>query len=306
MRTLIRLALNGVSALSPRLGGKLAFALFCRPLGRGKVRQVEQAVDAAARRESLVVNGKRVVVYRWGSGERPVLLVHGWQSRASRYAAFVVRLLELGFSPIAFDAPGHGESTGTRTTILEYEEIMRTLDSRHGPFEAVVAHSFGVISTFHALRSGVRARRLVAISGVCEFTYLLEEFTRQVGLGHRAEGALRRRVERLLAPGSVDIWTRFSASYDRVPAEVLVIHDEDDQVVQPSQAKLIAAAHDARLVITQGLGHRKVLAEPAVLEPALAFLAAPADSVAALQPRRPSFDNHPVDPAAGHKSATIY
>jgi hypothetical protein len=32
------------------------------------------------------VGGKRAVTYTWGDGDRPVLLVHGWESRASRSA----------------------------------------------------------------------------------------------------------------------------------------------------------------------------------------------------------------------------
>src|SRR5439155_20708813 len=98
------------------------FALWRRPLARGRVRPEEQSVHDTARVE--VVGGfgdgtaEAVKTYAWGDGERPVLLVHGWRSRASRYAGFVTRLLELGYSPVSYDAPAHGDSGGEVTSIL--------------------------------------------------------------------------------------------------------------------------------------------------------------------------------------------
>ncbi|MEU3456159.1 alpha/beta fold hydrolase [Micromonospora sp. NPDC006766] len=101
----------------------------------------------------------------------------------------------LGFSPVTFDAPGHGDSGGTSMTILEYEEVIRHLQGRYGRFEAVIAHSFGVPCALHDLRNGIGAGRLVAVSGVAEFGFLVDEFSRQLGLSGRVqqEGAAGTR-----------------------------------------------------------------------------------------------------------------
>src|SRR6266516_1421498 len=104
MRKPIRVGLSTIGMFSPRLAGRLAFQLWRRPFARGHVRESERAIHAAARVETI----DGVVTYAWGDGRRPVLLVHGWRSRASRYAGFVARLLELGYSPVSYDAPGHG------------------------------------------------------------------------------------------------------------------------------------------------------------------------------------------------------
>ena len=76
------------------------------------MREPERAIHDLARTSSITVNDKRVAVYAWGDGGRPVLLVHGWQSRAARFASFVRPLIDRGFSPISFDAPANGDSTG--------------------------------------------------------------------------------------------------------------------------------------------------------------------------------------------------
>ena len=275
--TLLRTVLNAASLPAPRTAGRAAFALFLRPGRRSRVRTTEREVHDRAVTDELTVNGKRVVVYRWGDGARPVLLVHGWQSRASRFAPFVPRLQALGLSPVSFDAPGHGDSGGRTTTILEYREVIRRLQETYGTFDSVIAHSFGVSCAYLALREGVRAGRLVAVAGVARFGYLPAAFCARLGLNGRIERDLRRRIEQELFAGAGDIWERFDATRDpaAVPLPVLAVHDEDDTVVGIDQAYRLKAAYGDRLdlLVTRGLGHRRILADPAVIDNAIGFLA---------------------------------
>ncbi|MFG1626693.1 alpha/beta hydrolase [Kribbella sp. NPDC049227] len=268
MKQLIRAGLSTVERFSPRLAGRLAFALWRRPLGRGRVRESERSIHEAARVE--VVDG--VVTYTWGDGRRPVLLVHGWRSRASRYAGFVARLLELGYSPVSFDAPGHGDTPGPIVSILGYQRIIRGLEERHGPFEGVIAHSLGVPFALYAVREGVAARRLVMISGVAEFGYLADTFCRELGLGPKTNKALRRSIERGYFDGDQQIWDRFSVA--TADADLLVIHNDEDDVVDPRQARVLLRAYGPRahFLATTGLGHRRIMTDPEVITEAVAFL----------------------------------
>jgi pimeloyl-ACP methyl ester carboxylesterase len=275
---LVRTALNATSLVAPRMAGRAAFELFRHPIRRGRLRAAEREVHHGAQVEQLAVNGKRVTAYRWGDCSRPVLLLHGWQSRTSRYAPLVPQLRALGFSPIGFDAPGHGESAGRATTILEYRELIGQLQDRYGPFEAIVAHSFGVTCAFLALRTGIRAERLVAVAGVTEGRFLVDGFRAQLGLDARTERDLTRRIEQDLFPGLDAIWERFDAAHrpEEVGVPVLVVHDEDDSMVPPAQAHRLKAAYgdQVELLITRGLGHRRILTEPIVLDHVVGFLAA--------------------------------
>ncbi|RAJ38679.1 alpha-beta hydrolase superfamily lysophospholipase [Kitasatospora sp. SolWspMP-SS2h] len=277
---LLRTALNATSLVATAPPGRVAYELFRRPLRRSRVRTAERELHDRATTEELTVNGKRVRAYRWGDGRRPVLLVHGWQSRASRFAPYVRGLLDLGMSPVAFDAPGHGDSAGRATTILEYRELIGRLAERHGPFEGAVAHSFGVCCTFLAMAEGVPVGRLVAVAGVAEFGFLVEGFAAGLGLNDRLRADLARRVEQVLLPDAGDVRRRFDATHrpERVGAPILVVHDEGDEVVPLRQAHLLRAAYgeeQLRLITTRGLGHRRVLSEPTVVDNALAFLAEP-------------------------------
>jgi pimeloyl-ACP methyl ester carboxylesterase len=272
---LLRTVLNATSHVAPGLAGRAAFALFARPLGRSRPRPSERELLALARTGRLTVNGKNVVTYLWGDGDRPVLLVHGWSSRGSRFADFVTALRDKGYSPVVFDAPGHGDSAGRATTILEYREIIRQLHARHGDFEAVVAHSFGVLAAFFALRGEVVARRIVGIGGVGSFDYLVDGFCAGLGLRDRIKHELRRHIEGLLFPGEPEIWRRFNVTYrpEEIGVPVLLFHDQDDDMVPTAQSQIITDAHGerARLVVTQGLGHRRILADPEVVAEAVDF-----------------------------------
>ncbi|MDI1462557.1 alpha/beta hydrolase [Catellatospora sp. KI3] len=265
--------LNATAVLAPPLGRAVAYKLFFRPTGRAQVHPREQDVHAAATVGELDFDGVPVATYAWGDGRRPVLLVHGWSSRASRYAGMVTDLLHRGFSPVAFDAPGHGSSGGTSTNLLQYERIMRMLQQRHGGFAAVVAHSFGVPCAFHALRNGLRADRLVAVSGPAEFDHLVTEFTRQLGLRRSLSEHLRARSVRDI--GVPDLWTRFSSTYEptAVTVPLLIVHDEDDDVVEVGHGRRLHAAYPgSRLLVTSGLGHRRILGDPRIVAPVGAFL----------------------------------
>ncbi|MFF6841469.1 alpha/beta fold hydrolase [Streptomyces tanashiensis] len=281
MAPLIRTALNTTARVAPGPAGRWAFRLFVRPLGRAKVKPGERMLLAAARTGTLHVRGEEVVTYAWGDGRRPVLLVHGWSSRASRLGAFAEELLARGYSPVAFDAPGHGDSPGKASNIAEYREIIRELHARHGDFEAVVAHSFGVLASLFALRDGVRTARFVGLGGVGSFSMLLEGFRAGLRLDERVVRAMRGYVERRLVPGEPGVWDRFGADHapDELGAPVLLFHDEGDDMVPLAQARFLARAHGdrARLVVTRGLGHRRILTDPGVVAEAVAFATAGSD-----------------------------
>ncbi|MFJ4189978.1 alpha/beta hydrolase [Kitasatospora sp. NPDC089509] len=277
-RALIRTTLNPTARIAPGLAGRAAFELFRHPLRRSRVRPAEQEVHRRAAREPLTVGGSQVVGYRWGSGERPVLLLHGWRSRASRFAPFVPRLQALGLSVLAFDAPGHGDSGGRATSVLEYRELALRLQERYGPFEAVVAHSLGVCAAFGALGDGLRAGRLAAVSGVSEVGFFPSAFCAGLGLDGTVERALRQRIEQDLFGGDAGVWERYDAAARAavIGLPVLVLHDEGDEVVPIGQAHRLERAYGDRLdlVVTRGLGHRRIVREPAVVDQVIGFISA--------------------------------
>jgi len=270
----IRRRLNAISYLSPRLAGHYAFPLFVRTGPRAPVRPAEQPVHDLATVYRLSVDGRRLAVYRWGDSGRRVLLMHGFEGRASNMAAFAVGLHRLGMTAVAFDNFGHGDSEGTRATIVDVAGAVRAVTAEYGPFHGIVAHSFGGLCAYHAVRSGVDVQRMVTIGAVCDFGNLPEWFSGRLRLRPQITAELRRRSEEFFRP-ETDIWERFSATHraEEWKVPLLVIHDENDKEIAVAQGRKIAAGYErAEYLETKGLGHRRILADQNVVSAAVEFV----------------------------------
>jgi len=264
-----------ITVFSTSLAVAVAFRFLRYPTGRSKLRQNERAILASAVHKTLRNNAVDVHTYQWGDGRRPVLLIHGWESRGSRFSPLVRQLVLDGFSPITFDLPGHGDSGGKTTTIIECKDICLELSKRFGEFEAVIAHSIGVLCAFYVIKNSVKSKRIVAIGGVAEFRYLIEKFCRTFKVPASVKLGLTRRVEGLFTPID-NIWERFSVDYaaEQLTQPVLVVHDHDDEIVNFDQGEKIAASfnNQAQVLYTRGLGHKRVLADVQVVETVGQFL----------------------------------
>lgn len=266
-----------LNALPAALSSELAYRAWGSLGTPEAVHERDRAVHERAVTDELDVLGKRVVTYRWGAGPRVILLVHGWRSRASRLSALVQALEGPDVTALAFDAPGNGDSAGLRTTVLDYAEAIHQLGEQYGQFQAVVAHSFGVLATFLAVREGAATRRVVAISGMHSADRLVREFSRQLGLSGAVERRLRDKIGRRTFTIVDAPWERFVSRLDDAAVPLLLVHDSGDQVVPPGELDLIAADHDGHveLLRTTGLGHSRILSDPAVLTAVAGFVSAP-------------------------------
>ena len=95
--------------------------------------------------------GGELSVTTWGTTGPAILLMHGWGGARAQMTGFVDPLLSAGYRVIAYDQPAHGESDGRTTNLLEIAPSMDLIAEKEGPFQAVVAHSFGTLITSYAL-----------------------------------------------------------------------------------------------------------------------------------------------------------
>lgn len=223
------------------------------------------------RRFEVRCEGRRVAAWRFGSGPT-VLLVHGWAGRAAQMSGFVAPLTARGFSVVAFDAPGHGDSARGLSSAVHFARAIRALADAAGPLHAVVAHSLGAAAVTLALRDGLAARRIVFLGPAAVPPSWVRPFARGLGLSDAVIDRLRARSERRLGLlwAELDV-TRLARGLEQ---PLLVIHDADDAEVPVGDGRAIADAwRGARLVETAGLGHVRMLRDPAVVAQAAAFAA---------------------------------
>lgn len=221
--------------------------------------------------------GAAVRGHVWGAGPT-VYLVHGWGGRGSQLGSFVEPLLGEGYRVVMFDAPAHGDSEPGpagpgRTHGVELGKALDAVFARFGPAEAVIAHSLGAISTYLTLRFGwMSTRRLVLIAPMGAAEPLFDRLQRALGFGARTRRAFDRLLEEFVGVPMVEFDAVFQAAQVE-PVPTLVVHDRGDrQTPYADSARLVASLPDARLVTTEGLGHRRILEDPAVVRETLGFL----------------------------------
>jgi pimeloyl-ACP methyl ester carboxylesterase len=224
-----------------------------------------------ARSETVSVDGIPVVVHVWGEGST-VLFLHGWSGRGSQVAAFVEPLLAAGYRVVAPDAPGHGETPGDRTNILEGAAAAQAVGERFGPVSAAITHSFGGMVLAYAMRHGLSVGRVVMISAPAHVGYLVAGFAQTLAIPDSVIAAMQKRIDQRF---SGEIWERLSTVYSvkELSAPALIIHDEDDTSVGWEQGKIIADAWPgAQFIKTSGLGHGRILRDKQVVAAAIDFI----------------------------------
>lgn len=262
-----RTGLNGLSRISSPIAGRLAFHFFCTPFRHAEPPR-ETQVLRRAERFSITFQKSQLAAYAWGQGPT-VLLVHGWSGRGSQLGAFVEPLVAAGHRVVAFDLPAHGRTPGRRTNALMAAEAVLRMGEAIGPLHGVVAHSFGALCTTLALRDGLDAGRVAYVAPASGASQAVQGFARQFGLSGPVERGLRGEMERRFGP---EVWRRFSACAcaPRLSVPALIVHDLDDVEVPYAEGQSLAQAWPgARLVTTNGLGHRRILRDARVIEEAL-------------------------------------
>lgn len=275
-----------------------------RPVWRpGGGRQLAVPVAGRWRRGRLRVGGSRggervapggmVVAEVWGTGPTTTYLLHGWGGRRGQLAALVEPLVAAGQRVVAVDAPGHGESGpgrlgGRRTTLVEFAEALAAVVAVTGPAHAVVAHSAGANAAVLAVRDGLAVDRLVFVAPMADPLPYIGWFAQVTGVGRRTRPRFLRRVEQVAgrAFAEFDQPARVAEAGDRRWPALLVLHDRADREIRHRDGQRLAGGWPgARLVSTEGLGHRRLLAAPEVIDATVAFVTAepPAPAPAAVR-----------------------
>ncbi|MFK3677569.1 alpha/beta hydrolase [Microbacterium sp. NPDC090218] len=295
---LLARGIHAAAAVSPTLAGDLAYRLFFTTSPRMAVRDADAPTHEDARRGRLAVRGVEVTTYEWGTGPRAVLLLHGWRGRASQFAPLVRELVGEGFHVIAFDAPAHGSSAGHRTDVRDWVDAAQQLHAVHGPFAAIVGHSFGAFAALTLARSTVPTPAVAAIAGAAGPEAFLAEFARELRLDAATTARLSARFRRRLDLDRATMSARYDAASHPLTAEtaLLVVHDRDDRRMPDADSLRLHAAHGerSRLLRTEGLGHTRVLSGDATLDAVVALVTGGHEAVDALgttttnpaQPRR--------------------
>lgn len=261
-----------LQAVSPKLTTLFAAKLFTTPI-KHKMPKRELAMDQNSQQHTLWVPAiaKEIIVYTYGVGAKKILLVHGWSGRGTQLVKIADELIKKGFMIISFDAPAHGKSKGSFSIMTEFIASILELEKTQGPFEFAIGHSLGGMSVLNAIQQKLNVKKAITIGSGDIIQDIIDDFIHKLKLKPIFGLHLKNHFEKKFG-GKMDDYSAYKAA-ENIGIPVLVIHDADDADVSVQSAYHIEKHLKAgELFITEGLGHRKILGDDAVIEKINSFL----------------------------------
>ena len=270
-----RIRFKVLELISLSKAAKEAFELFCTPYSRRRSYNIPEvflnAEKLSFRFQDYEINGFRWKPQMLNGGK--ILICHGFDSNSYRIEKYIQPLLKKGFEIFAFDAPGHGVSTGKTITALLYRDMILKANADYGPFDVIMAHSFGGIAVALALEKlKLNAlKRLVLIAPATETTRSLNDFCKYLQISKR----LKQEMEKMIVQieGRPSSWYSVARIIQSVNIPVLWLHDKGDTITPYEDMEHLTKLQlpSVKFIITEGLGH-SLYREDKIAEQILTFI----------------------------------
>ena len=261
-----------LQAVSPSLTTKFAAKLFTTPI-KHKLPKRELHMERESVQKSIEVSEiqKEIVLYEYGKSNKKVLLVHGWSGRGTQLVKIADELLKMGYMTISFDAPAHGKSKGNSSIMIEFIASILEIEKQYGPFEFAIGHSLGGMSVLNAIKQNLQVKKAVIIGSGDIIQDIIDDFICKLQLKPEYGIKLRDHFEAKFG-GKMDDYSAYKAA-EKTEVPVFVIHDKDDDDVSVKAAYNIQKhLKQSEIMITEGLGHRKILGDENVIQKVKEFI----------------------------------
>ena len=251
----VGLYINTLSFINSDKANSLAYKLFSEPR-KGKLKKEElPKVLQNAKLEVVQFKEHSIQTYIWKGNENIILLVHGWESNASRWKKLLQHLIKTGSTIIALDAPAHGLSSDLEFNVPKYASFINFICLKYNP-KTVVSHSIGGAASIYSLYnySNTNVEKLVLLGAPSEMKIIVNNYVAMLSLNKKIAAFLEKQSE-VKFDIKIDDFSAHLFSKN-LTQKTFIAHDVDDQVVLVTEGRKIAKALKNRTFIeTKGLGH---------------------------------------------------
>jgi hypothetical protein len=257
--------LNALSYFNLEKAKIQAYQLFSQPRkGKIKKEKLPKTLQSAAF-ETFEYHNEKFQAYIWkgtrGAAELSevnediILLVHGWESNASRWKKLLNYLKPLGKTIIAIDGPAHGLSEGKEFNAPKFAEYINIVTQKYQP-KTIIGHSVGGAAVCFYLNKykDKTIEKVILLGAPSDFKIIANNFVKLLSLNNRIIYKLEKYY---LEKFSIDI-NEFSAHKfaQNFTQKALIAHDSEDKVVLIDEGRKYADAwKNAIYIETRGLGH---------------------------------------------------
>ncbi len=268
------LYLNLLSYINLENAKSKAYQLFTQPR-KGKLNKDElPKILSTATLETFEYNNEKIQSYIWQGNDEIILLVHGWESNASRWKKLLKHLKPLGKTIIALDGPAHGLSEGSEFSTPKYAEFINIIAQKYHP-QTLIGHSIGGAAISYYLNkykpeakpNGARLHeakptaegnpaidKVILLGAPSDFKIVSDNFVTMLSLNKR----IKFKLEDYFAQKyQIDIddfsGHKFAQNFSQ---KAFIAHDIKDNVVLIDEGRKYASTwRNAVFIETNGLGH---------------------------------------------------
>ena len=251
----IGIYLNLMSYVNLEQAKSKAYQLFSHPRkGRLNKENLPKTLQSATL-ETLQYNDEKFQTYIWKGNEEVILLVHGWESNASRWKKLLLHLKPLGKTIIAIDGPAHGLSDGKEFNAPHYAEFINVLAQKHKP-KIIIGHSIGgaAIAFYLNKYKNPAIEKVILLGAPSDFKIISDNFIKLLSLNDKIRTQLEHYyLERFNINLTDFSGHQFAKNFNH---KALISHDSSDDVVLIAEGRKYASTwKDATYIETTGLGH---------------------------------------------------
>lgn len=247
--------INTLSFVFPRKASQLAYAFFSEPR-EGKLSKTNLPEILQEAESETFKNGEHSFhTYTWKGNDTVILLVHGWESNASRWENLLPYLKESGSTIIAIDGPAHGLSSGKEFNIPQYAEFIHVAVQKFKP-QYLIGHSIGgkTCLYYQSVYQNDMLKKMVILGAPSDFKIILNNYITLLSLNSKISKSLEAHYLNNFKLSLEQFSSKTFAS--KINTKGLIAHDIDDTVVLFEEGKKIAEAWENVIFIeTKGLGH---------------------------------------------------
>ena len=251
----IGLYINALSYISPIKASQLAYGFFSEPrtgrLFKDKLPKILQHTQT----ETFHHNGDTFQTYTWKGNDKIILLVHGWESNASRWENIIPYLKNSGSTIIAIDGPAHGLSSGKEFSIPKYAKFIDLAVQKFKP-QCLIGHSMGgkACLYYQSEYQSTLIKKIVLLGAPSDFSIILNNYITLLSLNTAISKKLEDHYLKQFRLKIEEFSGKLFAS--KIGIKGLIAHDIDDRVVLFEEGKKIASTwKNAVFIETKGLGH---------------------------------------------------
>jgi len=286
MVKMVRLTIKIVNFFSSKLALRLVTKLFCKPIKKN-ISSYQEKFYNSGLNTIIDLNGYKVNVLEKGQGQ-PVLLIHGWNNNAFNMRHIAKELVSNGYKVIVPDLPCHGKSSGRFINQIQMgfalQELFVHIEKKYGNFN-LVTYSWGGTVSLLALdqlqQKGISIKPK-SITSLALPTYpgaITDLFCKMLQLSPKLQKGLLDNLEAMANTDNRSLKEAFPLSFyeniEKAQVKLTIVHDTDDRaIVIDNCEKFLSKYPETECVVTEGLGHLKIVKCPNVINNVLTSLSA--------------------------------